>query len=360
MTTVTAHIAGTGCVTPFGCDLGEIWKRIEAGERPPLSEVVNPESGQKFHAALVPHTILGQLTREPRLRRASGISLFAAAAGIAALADSGTALTDDVKSRTAVVFGVSDGGVQYTRRFYEQIVKLGADKASPLLFPETVYNAPASHLAAMLGLDGASYTLVGDGTVGMQALEFGAQLIALGDADHVLVVAAEELDWILLEAHHTWRLLAGDGQAAPHAVPSTGALLAEGAAAVLLTRSGGRAAVEVAAGSSFCGQSEAPAAFDHVLQDFAGHALPAIILDGANGTWVDKTMREGLRARFTTRMPRILSPKLALGESPGCGALQQVVAAVEALKHPGLSSALAVTLGWNQQAAAARVTAALG
>ncbi|MEI6736711.1 MAG: GNAT family N-acetyltransferase [Actinomycetes bacterium] len=87
-----------------------------------------------------------------------------------------------MKPRLAIVFGVSSGGVQYTRRFYEQIVKQGANAASPLLFPETVYNAPASHLAAMLGVDGATYTLVGDGTVGLQALEFGAQLIAAAEA----------------------------------------------------------------------------------------------------------------------------------------------------------------------------------
>ena len=72
-------------------------------------------------------------------------------------------VTPEIAARTAVVFAITDGGVLYTRKFYEQIVKQGANSASPLLFPETVYNAPASHLAAQLGIDGASYTLVGDG-----------------------------------------------------------------------------------------------------------------------------------------------------------------------------------------------------
>src|SRR3712207_8481791 len=45
------------------------------------------------------------------------------------------------------------------------------------LFPETVFNAPASHLAAILGISGASYTLVGDGAVGILALKMAEDLM---------------------------------------------------------------------------------------------------------------------------------------------------------------------------------------
>lgn len=352
---VSARISGIGCMTPLGCDLDEIWRRIAADERPALSEVVNPETGRKFQAALVPPALVAHVAREPRLRRSSAISLFAAAAGRAALADSGIEFTSEVKARTAVVFGVSDGGVQYTRRFYEQIVKQGANAASPLLFPETVYNAPASHLAAMLGVDGATYTLVGDGTVGLQAMEFGAQLLAMGDADHVLVVAAEELDWILLEAHHAWRLIARDRPAMPHRQPPTGALLAEGAAAVLLSRDGRRATVDVAGGMSFCSRAEAASALDEVLRCFAGRGRPDVIVDGGNGTWVDEVIGKITAAHFPPpRLPGVFS-KDYFGEAPGCGALQQIVVAVDALERSACTCALVPTLGWNQQAAAAWV-----
>jgi 3-oxoacyl-(acyl-carrier-protein) synthase len=57
----------------------------------------------------------------------------------------------------------------------------GASAASPLLFPETVFNAPASHLAAILGITGASYTLVGDGAVGVLALRMAEDLMASPD-----------------------------------------------------------------------------------------------------------------------------------------------------------------------------------
>jgi hypothetical protein len=251
--------------------------------------------------------------------------------------------------------GVSNGGVQYTRRFYEQIVKQGANTASPLLFPETVYNAPASHLAAMLGVDGATYTLVGDGTVGIQALEFGAQLLAMGDADHVLVVAAEELDWILLEAHRAWRLIACEGRAVPHLTPHTGASLSEGAAAILLSRDGKRATVDVAAGMVFCTREEAARALDKVLQCFTGRGRPDLFVDGGNGTWIDRTIAEIAFAPFHSQRLPIAFPKDYFGEAPGCGALQQIVVAVDALERFACDSALVPALGWNQQAASAWV-----
>ena len=348
-----ANIIGTACVTPLGKCAEETARRLRAGERATLTEVKNPESGRTFSAALVPAEFTAHLAREPRLRRASAISLLAAAAGTAAMAESGVKFTPALKSRLAVVFGVSSGGVQYTRRFFEQIVKQGANAASPLLFPETVYNAPASHLAAMLGVDGATYTLVGDGTVGLQALEFGAQLIATDDADHVLVVAAEEFDWILSEAHRAWRLVPSrDGSSADEWL-RRGGPLAEGAAAVLLSRDPGAATVSFAEGRTHFSKAEAPAMLDAAVADCACAAPPDLIVSGANGTWAGAGIEGVLARRFPERWPASLKPGRATGECLGAGALLLVVLALEELQRTDARRALVASLGWNQQAAAA-------
>ena len=65
----------------------------------------------------------------------------------------------------------------------------------------------ASHLAAILGITGASYTLVGDGAVGILALKMAEDLMADPDLDRCLVVGAEEADWLLCDAYRKWRLL---------------------------------------------------------------------------------------------------------------------------------------------------------
>src|SRR5580704_6825677 len=228
----TARICGLGWVTPLGADLDEVWARLVRGDTAEPKLITNPETGREHVYAPVPPKTVEALGRNPRLRRSSAISYFAVAAGLAALEDAGVSLAPESAARTALVFAISSGGVIYTRKFYEQIVKQGAHAASPLLFPETVYNAPASHLAAQLGIDGASYTLVNDGTVGLAALRFAEQLLATSDLDRVVVVGSEECDWILCEAYRDWRIARGLGD-------SCGALLAEGAAAVVLALEGG-------------------------------------------------------------------------------------------------------------------------
>src|SRR5207237_3584824 len=143
----------------------------------------------------------------PRLRRSSAISRVAVVAGLEALANGNVKLDPEIARRTALIFAVSNGGVIYTKRFYHEIVESGAQAASPLLFPETVFNAPASHLAAILGITGASYTLVGDGAVGTLALKMAEDLMAGDTLDYCLVVGAEEADWLLCDAYRKWRLL---------------------------------------------------------------------------------------------------------------------------------------------------------
>lgn len=340
MNAITAHILGSGIATPHGTAIAAICALCEAGTPPPVSEVTNPETGRSHFIATVPASLSAHLAREPRLRRASSISMLAATAAQSAIAASG--ITPG--SGTALVLGVSNGCAQYTRRFYEQIVKTGANTASPLLFPETVHNAPASHLAAMLKLDGATYTVIGDGSVGLQALHFASQLIAMGDAENVVVAAAEELDWILAEGHALWRLTNPAGKCTPHR--GGGALLAEGAAAVVLGSSGGFSKITSVAGVSFTRRAQAGAALQTAINQLCPPEC-ATIVDGANGTWLDAELaRHGQAARR-------VSPKASIGEAVGAAALQQVVIAAHARE-----STLVPAIGWNQQASAAFVTSA--
>ena len=126
----------------------------------------------------------------------------------------------------------------YTKRFYHEVVESGAQAASPLLFPETVFNAPASHLAAILGITGASYTLVGDGAVGLLALKMAEDLMLNPALDRCLVVGAEEADWLLCDAYRRWRLLRAAPPLEVFQEPPRGMILSEGAGALLLEAEG--------------------------------------------------------------------------------------------------------------------------
>src|SRR5207237_905048 len=158
---MSLRISVMGWVTPLGRGVDAVWNRLLLGEEALAQPISDPVSEKRYSAFRVPAEALAKLPPHPRLRRASAISRFAAAAGLEALEDAGIKLDPESAKRIALVFAVSNGGVIYTRRFYRDIVTSGAQAASPLLFPETVFNAPASHLAAILGITGATYTLVG-------------------------------------------------------------------------------------------------------------------------------------------------------------------------------------------------------
>src|SRR5205809_2624120 len=251
-------IAGMGWVTPLGSGVDSVWERLLQGHEASATTIAEPFSEQAYSAFRVPESAMAGFSY-PRLRRASVISRFAAAAGLEALRAAGVELNSQNAERTALIFAISNGGVIYTRRFYSDIVNSGAQSASPLLFPETVFNAPASHLAAILGIGGASYTVVGDGAVGIFALKLAEDLMALDEIDACLIVAAEEIDPLVCEAYRQWRFLRNPSR--PEA--TYGMVMSEGAGAVLVNRDNGTIEIEkIVPGQNFFRRSELAARLD--------------------------------------------------------------------------------------------------
>src|SRR5438876_7752912 len=231
-------IAGMGWVTPLGSGIDPVWERLLQGDEAEAEKITEQFSNQCYSVFRVPESALTSSPRHPRLRRASMISRFAAAAGLEALQAAGVKLDSQNADRIALVFAISNGGVIYTKRFYRDIVESGAQSASPLFFPETVFNAPASHLAAILGITGATYTLVGDSAVGLLAIRMAEDLMTNDALDCCLVVGAEEVDWLLCDAYRRWRLLRLEPPVEPFSEVGRGMILSEGAGAIVLTRDG--------------------------------------------------------------------------------------------------------------------------
>ncbi len=320
-------IAGMGWVTPLGRGVEEVWNRLTREDEATAQIVSGQEGTKSYQAFLVPDDTLKNLPPHPRLRRASAISRFAAAAGLDAIAQAKAINLNIDPEKLGLVFAASNGGVAYTKRFYHDIVRSGAQSASPLLFPETVFNAPASHLAAILGVNGASYTVVGDGAVGILAIKMASELLETGTVDHCLVVAAEEADWILCDAYHKWRLVKSSPPVEPFCDPPHGTILSEGAGAVLLGDEGKVKVAAINAGGNFSHQRKA---FQIVEQIVQGLGQNADIVASANGTFVDLAERDAIKKVAAESL--VYSPKPALGESVGAGALWQVIIAAHALE----------------------------
>ena len=331
---MSLRIGGMGWVTPLGSGVSTVWERLLNGDLAAAETISSPLNARSYQSYRVPPEAIASAPAHPRLRRSSSISRFAVVAGLAALDDAQLKLDPATAERTAVIFAISNGGVIYTKRFYAEVVESGAQAASPLLFPETVFNAPASHLAAILGITGASYTLVGDGAVGVLALKMAEDLMENPGIDRCLVVGAEEADWLLCDAYHRWHLLRDDAPAEPFQPVHRGMILSEGAGAVLLDRSGGAIAIEqIDAGCNFRTQREAATC---VAASFA-RLQPTdedMIVASANGTFIDGAEAAAINRHCPAAI--VYSPKTALGESVGASTLWQVICAAQALRSGDL------------------------
>jgi 3-oxoacyl-(acyl-carrier-protein) synthase len=322
-------IAGIGWVTPLGSSVDDVWSRLLTGDAPQVEQVRDPVGTKTYPVYRVSATALKDLPQHPRLRRASAISRFAAAAGLAALREANVLVGNNTPDRMALIFAVANGGVIYTKRFYSDIVNTGADAASPLLFPETVFNAAASHLAAIIGLAGTTYTLVGDGSVGLSAIKMAEDLMATNELDHCLVVAAEEADWLLCDAYQKWRFLRSAPPLELFSCYPKGTILSEGAGAVLLSRHGAVTIAATAAGNYFTRQREASQALVQALKQ-VNAPRDGIVIGSANGTFIDRAEAEALSQ--VAPQAAIYSPKAALGEGVAASSLWQLIVAVQVLR----------------------------
>lgn len=218
----------------------------------------------------------------PRFRRAGALTLHIVEAVSQALAAAPHA---DPK-RTGIVGAFFLGCIAYSVKFYQGILKDGRRFASPVLFPETVANSPLGHVASELGIGGPVYSQVGDTSCWSSALRTACVLLHTMQADHVVVVGAEEFDPHQLDAF----------AAAGWFRSGEPLHIAEGAGAILLERglrSGGVTVGKAVDGFSFRTKLEGTAAAAACLAEFDAE-IP--VADTAS-SWV----RDALRGRvFTT------------------------------------------------------------
>jgi 3-oxoacyl-(acyl-carrier-protein) synthase len=329
-------IAGMGWVTPLGGGVDSVWDQLLHGHEASATTISEQFGDRSYSVFRVPESVMASFAH-PRLRRASVISRFAAAAGLDALRAAGLEPGSHNGERTALIFAISNGGVIYTKRFYSNIVESGAQSASPLLFPETVFNAPASHLAAILGITGATYTLVGDGAVGLAAIKMAEDLMANEALDYCLVVGTEEIDWLLCDAYRRWRLLRSSPPIEPFSAQQRGMILSEGAGAILLAREGPFTIEFAHPGGCFTKRAEAAEILKEILSDLSDTQID-VVISAANGTFVDQAESEAIRQIVPEVF--IYTAKPALGESVGAAAVWQIILATQALRTAELPPVL--------------------
>lgn len=348
-------IAGIGAVSPAGWGVAPLRELMEV--RAPLARQTltrpGPDSARTLSVLRVPKApVPAPFPAHPRLRRSSPISQFAAAAALEALrsADTDSLPDNSPNARTGIIFTLLNGCVNYSNRFYTEVLR-DPPTASPILFPETVFNAPASHLATLLGSTAPAFTLIGDTAQFIPGLELAAQWLLDGVVDRCLVVGAEEIDPLTAEALH---------------LLSPGIPASEGAGAILLERDGPGPLLQQIAGPipipgppSRQNRAAAAARLRQEIDALPDHTLLiddlAQPLCASSHSRIPPTDLPTRQAWEDWTGPR-LSPRRLLGESLGASTALQCVLAVQSLlsgKHPAV---LTIATGGDQQASALLLT----
>jgi 3-oxoacyl-[acyl-carrier-protein] synthase II len=135
-----------------------------------------------------------QLVAAPeRLPRSDMLSSLAIAASAEALRAAGAAGLEFERQRTGVIVGSVGATLEADADFGARIIARGLSHAEPRRFPATSPNACAGHVSIAFGLGGPAHAVgAGQGAV-LEALLVARDWIAAGDAEAMLVVAAEQV-----------------------------------------------------------------------------------------------------------------------------------------------------------------------
>ena len=335
-------ITGLGTVGAYGSGAESLRRVLAASELPAPSEV---DRSAGYHLAQAPRKALlldPALLREwvppGEARRMSPPSRFALAAARMAFrcAGLGEGLPDE---RTGVVISTAFGPSSYSEGLLRQILLEGPESASPILFMESVANAPAAQIAIASKARGPSVTICQREAGALLAVGQAAADVAAGRVPRALAGTLDEMTPLLHSLLDRFGALArnsgpdGTEVARPFDLRRAGFVAAEGAT-MLLLESGERTAsplARVAAwGSAFdptapaVGWGTGSAGLARSLRrtlDRAGIPLESIdrIVTGASGSRSGDRVEALLlkEAWGDLPLPPVLAPKSVTGEYGG-------------------------------------------
>jgi len=195
-------ITGIGCVTPLGCEIETIWKRLLAGESGiGYITLFDASNFPTKISAEVRDWDLSDVGEDPEDWKYQGRHThFAVGAACKAVADSGI---QDAKI-DPIRFGIYTGsgeGQQDFDRFTKMMVdglaggetldlarftKTGLETLHPIAELEQEPNMPAGHLASLFGAEGPNVNCLTACAASSQAIGEAVEIIRRGEADVML------------------------------------------------------------------------------------------------------------------------------------------------------------------------------
>jgi len=130
----------------------------------------------------------------------SGVMVCAAAA--LAIKDGQFEPSAQTIEQTGIVTGTAFGGIQSMLKFNADVRAKGPSAVNPIIFPDTVSNAPAGYAAIAFGMQGMNATLSTGFSSGLRAIRIAYEQVASGGLEAAFAGGYDEL---IPELCHYWQ-----------------------------------------------------------------------------------------------------------------------------------------------------------
>ncbi|RPI77220.1 MAG: hypothetical protein EHM45_09935 [Desulfobacteraceae bacterium] len=194
---------GMGIISPLGIGREAFWENCCAAQHGFCKIKAFDTTRMRCDVAALPeHFQPGQYMPAAEYRKMSRLSRMATAASIEAMKESGLKLESMDRDRIGIVLGTAFGSSSHLDEFYLSFLKDGPRGAQPFLFPETVQNTAASHVAIYHKIPGPNVTFCQNELSAESALAYAINLLEQDLVDVVLTGGAEEVSFTQFECFH--------------------------------------------------------------------------------------------------------------------------------------------------------------
>ena len=191
-------VTGLGLVTPLGCGVERVWRRLIRGESG-IRRIT------RFEVDDLPAKIAGQVPTEgegafrteevlePKdVRKNDPFILYGIAAAREAVEDAGWTPQDErERERTGVLIGSGIGGLSTIADTAVELERRGPRRVSPFFIPASLINLVSGQVSIRFGFKGPNHAVVTACSTGAHAIGDASRMIALGDADVMVAGGAE-------------------------------------------------------------------------------------------------------------------------------------------------------------------------
>jgi len=192
-----AVITGVSALAGTAADTAAVETALTAGDLLYESGQVEFDGHGRYPLGEIPDAHLRRGVNPQHLRKMDALSRRAAVAAAELLAERGLSTAE--ATGTGVIFATGIGPLSTVESFQRELIETGV--GNKRLFPNTVMNAAAGHVALLNRLHGPTATICSGSTSGITALHFALRLVENGSCDRVIVLAADEAPEALVAGH---------------------------------------------------------------------------------------------------------------------------------------------------------------